>query len=320
MTVLVFAEQRNGALRKSTCEAIGQGRVVAEGLGVRLFVSLIGEDIKGLVEEAVRYGADEILLSDDPVFSDYRTETYGAVLSEAIKAVEAKTVLFAHTAMGKDLAPRVAERVGAGLAADCTAMGVEGGELSFVRPLYAGKILAQTRVDTPIKMATLRPNNFPTGEKKGEGKVRSFSSDIPQPRVAVKEVVIQSDGRPELAEAEIIVSGGRGLGKAEGFDLIEQLADALGAAVGASRAAVDAGWREHQNQVGQTGKVVTPKLYVACGISGAIQHLAGMGSSKVIVAINKDPEAHIMKIADLAVEGDLYEVIPEWMKQMKEPR
>ena len=317
MPVLVFAEQRNGSLRKSACEAVSQGRLVADRLGDRLIVSIIGQGISSLSDEVTQYGADDILLSDDEIYNSYQTEAYGAVVTKAIKDLTPQVVLFAHTAMGKDLAPRIAERVGAGLVSDCIGMAFEGENLFFLRPMYAGKVIARLRIDTPIQMATLRPNNFPILEKNGEGIVKSFSAGMPSVRVRVKEVDIQMDGRPDLTEAEIIVSGGRGLGNAEGFEMIEQLADALGGAVGASRAAVDAGWRSQQQQVGQTGKVVTPKLYVACGISGAIQHMAGMGSSRCIVAVNKDPEANIMKVADVAIEGDLYEVVPELVKRLK---
>ena len=317
MPVLVFAEQRNGRLRKSACEAVSQGRVVADHLDDRLIVSIIGQGISDLSNEVTRCGADDIFLSDDEIYKCYQTEAYTAVVTEAIKELTPRVVLFAHTAMGKDLAPRIAERVGAGLVSDCIGMAFEGENLFFLRPMYAGKVIAKLSIDTPVQMATLRPNNFPILEKSGEGMVKSFSAGMPSARVRVIEVEMAVDGRPDLTEAEVIVSGGRGLGNAEGFDLIEQLADALGGAVGASRAAVDAGWRSQQNQVGQTGKVVTPKLYVACGISGAIQHMAGMGSSRCIVAINKDPEANIMKIADMALEGDLYEVVPELIKQLK---
>jgi electron transfer flavoprotein alpha subunit len=317
MPVLVFAEQRNGSLRKSACEAVSQGRLVANRLGDRLIVSMIGQGISSLSDEVTQYGADDILLADDEIYNSYQTEAYGAVVTKAIKDLTPQVVLFAHTAMGKDLAPRIAERVGAGLVSDCIGMAFKGENLFFLRPMYAGKVIAKLRIDTPIQMATLRPNNFRVLEKTGEGIVKSFSAEMPSARVRVKEVDIQMDGRPDLTEAEIIVSGGRGLGNAEGFEMIEQLADALGGAVGASRAAVDAGWRNHQDQVGQTGKVVTPKLYVACGISGAIQHMAGMGSSRCIVAVNKDPEANIMKVADVAIEGDLYEVVPELVKKLE---
>jgi len=317
MPILVFAEQREGEFRKATYEAVSEGRRLADRTDDRLLVSLMGSQISGLTEEITRYGPDEILLTDNSNLSLYNTETYAACLSTGIKEIQPNLVIFAHTAIGKDLAPRVAERVGAGLASDCIAMELSGQEIYFIRPMYSGKVFAKMKILTSIKMATLRPNNFPIEERKGQVEVKAFTPEIPIPRAKVKEVNLQDSKRPDLAEADIIVSGGRGLGNAEGFQVIEQLADTLGAAVGASRAAVDAGWREQQYQVGQTGKVVTPNLYITCGISGAIQHLAGMGSSKYIVAINRDPEANIMKIADLAIKGDLYEVIPEMVKQLK---
>ena len=317
MPILVFAEQREGEFRKATYEAVSEGRRLADRTDDRLLVSLMGSQISGLTEEITRYGPDEILLTDNSNLSLYNTETYAACLSTGIKEIQPNLVIFAHTAIGKDLAPRVAERVGAGLASDCIAMELSGQEIYFIRPMYSGKVFAKMKILTSIKMATLRPNNFPIEERKGQVEVKAFTPEIPIPRAKVKEVNLQDSKRPDLAEADIIVSGGRGLGNAEGFQVIEQLADTLGAAVGASRAAVDAGWREQQYQVGQTGKVVTPNLYITCGISGAIQHLAGMGSSKYIVAINRDPEANIMKVADLAIKGDLYEVIPEMVKQLK---
>lgn len=318
MPILVFAEQCAGRFRKATYEAVSEGRRLADRTDDRLFVSLMGSQISGLTEEITRYGPDELLLTDDSNLSLYNTEMYAACLSAAIKEIQPNLVIFAHTAMGKDLAPRVAERVGAGLASDCIAMELSGQEIYFIRPMYSGKVFAKMKILTPIKMATLRPNNFPIEESNGRAQIKAFTPEIPIPRAKVKKVNLQDSERPELTEAEIIVSGGRGLRKAEGFQIIEQLADTLGAAVGASRAAVDAGWLEHQHQVGQTGKVVTPNVYIACGISGAVQHLAGMGSSKYIVAINSDPEANIMRIADIAIEGDLYEIIPELIKQLQE--
>lgn len=317
MAILVFAEQRGGGFRKATYEAVSEGRRLADRTDDRLFVSLMGSEISDLTEEITRYGPDEILLTDNSNLSLYNTETYAACLSADIKEIQPNLVVFAHTAIGKDLAPRVAERVGAGLASDCIAMELSGQEVFFIRPMYAGKILAKVKIVTAIKMATLRPNIFPIEERIGQAQIKPFTPEIPIPRARVKEIKIQDSKRPDLAEAEIIVSGGRGLGNEEGFQIIEQLADKLGAAVGASRATVDAGWREQQCQVGQTGKVVTPNLYIACGISGAIQHLAGMSQSKCIVAINTDPDATIMKIADLAIKGDLYEVIPAMLKQLK---
>lgn len=316
MPILVFAEQSSGELRKSTLEALSQGRRMADCTKDRLCVSLIGSDVGKLVDKVNIYGADEIFLTDDPSLSLYQYETYAAVMSAAVADIQPRLVIFPHTAIGKDLASRVAERVGAGLASDCVSMEYDHEEIHFVRPMYSGKMFAKVKILTPIKFATLRPNNFAVEEKCGEAQIKIYNPELPIVRAKVKQVDLRDSIFPELTEAEVIVSGGRGVGNAEGFRVIEQLAGALGATVGASRAAVDAGWRSHHDQVGQTGKVVTPKLYIACGISGAIQHVAGMGASKTIVAINTDPEASIMKMADLAIVGNLHEIIPELLKQL----
>jgi electron transfer flavoprotein alpha subunit len=320
MSIMVFAEQRQGKLRKPVAEALSQGRRMADTTHDRLFVSLIGSGIAGLTKELIKYGGDEIFVTDDKDLSLYDTERYASILTAAIKEIQPNFVFFTHSAMGKDLAPRVAERIGAGLASDCIGMETRGEEVYFVRPLYSGKILAKVRITTPIKMASLRPNNFLIEERNGQGQIREFKVHLPVSRAQARKVNLQDTARPELTEAEIIVSGGRGLGNADGFQVVAQLADMVGAAVGASRAAVDAGWQTNQHQVGLTGKIVTPKLYVACGISGAIQHLAGMGSSRCIVAINKDANANIMRVADFAIEGDLYSVIPELIKKMAEAK
>ena len=317
MAIIVFAEQRNGFLTKPACEAISQGKVISEKLSDRLTVLLIGHEISSLSEEVKKYGPDDILCADDKALDEYSTETYSAVLTEAIKITEAHLVLMAHSGLGKDLSPRIAERFNAGLASDCIDIECERDQIKFIRPIYAGKIFAVLTIDTPIKIITIRPNNFEVLAKDSDPQVRDLTVNFPDRRVRVKGLSIQKDKRPELTEAEIVVSGGRGLAKREGFQIIERLADELGAAVGASRAAVDAGWRDQQFQVGQTGKVVTPKLYIACGISGAIQHIAGMGSSKCIVAVNNDPEANIMQVSDLAIKGDLYEILPELSRRLE---
>ncbi len=318
MTVLAFAEQRNGKMPKAAYEALSQGRRIADSMEDNLYVCLVGNNVSGLAEEIAACGGDEILMCDSEVFSSYQTETYAAVLTAAIRELEPGIVLMGYTSMGKDIAPRVAERIGAGLISDCTDMEVKGNEIYFIRPMYAGKVFTRVRVRTPVKICTLRPNNFRVDKKQGKGELRKFTAEVPEVRAKVTKIKVQESKRPELTEAEIIVSGGRGLGKAEGFRIVEEVADTLGAAVGASRAAVDAGWRPQQHQVGQTGKVVTPNLYVACGISGAVQHLAGMGSSRCIVAINKDPDANIMKMADISIEGDLYKILPELENQIRE--
>lgn len=318
MSIIVFAEQRGGDLRKITFEAISEGKRLAAAAGDSLKILLAGDNVAGLADELKKFGPDEIAVVNSDKLADYTTEAYAGVLSDYIKQENPSLVLLGHSAIGKDLAPRVAARLGAGLVADCIKINYDAGEFSFIHPIYAGKALATYQVNSEVKMATLRPNVFAIEEAEGAASVVDFAPEIAASRTIVKEVIQQAGDRPELTEADIICSGGRGLGDPEGFGLIEELADTLGAAVGSSRAAVDAGWRDHQAQVGQTGKVVSPNLYIACGISGAIQHLAGMGSSKCIVGINKDPEANILSVADFGIEGDLYKVVPALIEKLKE--
>ena len=310
MSILVFAEQRDRKLRKAAIEAVSKGRALAETLGKRVTVLLVGEEISDLVDEIKKYGPHEIYLADSPDLAFYQTETYARVLEEMVKELNPSLVLMANSVMARDLAPRVAQRVGSGLLTDCVDIRLDNGAISFVRPIYAGKALARMKITTPVQFVTLRANVFPSEEASNATEVRELEVATEVPRAKTLELDIPPDQGPELTEADIIVSGGRGLGDEEGFVLVEKLAKLFGAAVGASRSAVDAGWKSHQHQVGQTGKVVSPKLYVALGISGAIQHIAGMGTSKCIVAINKDPEANIFKVADYGIVGDLYEVVP----------
>jgi electron transfer flavoprotein alpha subunit len=318
MSIIVFAEQRGGALRKITFEVISEGKRLAAAAGDSLKVLLAGDNVSGLAEELKKFGPDEIAVVNSDQLADYTTESYAGVLADYVKQENPGLVLLGHSAIGKDLAPRVAARLGAGLVSDCIKINADGGDFSFVHPIYAGKAVATYKVNSAVKMATLRPNVFAIEEAEGAAGVVDFAPEIAASRTTVKEVIQQAGDRPELTEADVICSGGRGLGGPDGFGLIERLADTLGAAVGSSRAAVDAGWRDHQAQVGQTGKVVSPNLYIACGISGAIQHLAGMGSSKCIVGINKDPEANIFNVADYGIEGDLYKVVPALIEKLKE--
>jgi electron transfer flavoprotein alpha subunit len=318
MSIVVFAEQRGGALRKITFEAISEGKRLATAAGDSLKVLLVGDAVSGLVDELKKFGPDEIAVVNSDKLADYSTESYAGVLADYVKQENPSLVLLGHSAIGKDLAPRVAARLDAGLIADCININYDGGDFSFIHPIYAGKAVATYKVNSEVKMATLRPNIFAIEEAEGAANVVDFAPEIAASRTTVKEVIQQAGDRPELTEADIICAGGRGLGNPEGFAIIEQLADVFGAAVGSSRAAVDAGWRDHQDQVGQTGKVVSPNLYIACGISGAIQHLAGMGSSQCIVGINKDPEANILNVADFGIEGDLYKVVPALIEKLKE--
>ena len=259
-----------------------------------------------------------MLVFDDAALGAYATEAYARALAQAIADAKPSVVLVPFTAMGKDLAPRVAAKIGAGLASDCVGLSASGGKLVARRPLYAGKAYASVEWAGEPQMATLRPNVFPLGtpDASRKAEVVKGSADTSS-RAKVAAVRATAQGKVQLTEAQVIVSGGRGLKGPEHFPLVEALAEAMGAAVGASRAVVDAGWVDHQMQVGQTGKTVSPSLYVACGISGAIQHLAGMSSSKVIVAINKDADAPIFKVADYGILGDVFEVLPKLTEAAK---
>ncbi len=318
MSIVVCAEQRDGSLRKITFEALSAGKSLAVASGETLKVLLLGSGVAGLADELKKYGADEVAVVDNDALANYTADTYAAVLAAYVAQENPALVLFGHSAVGKELAPRAAAKVDCGLVSDCIDVTFADGDYLFKHPIYAGKAIANYKVAGPVRMATLRPNVFAVAENEGAGAVVDFAPEIPASKVTITGTEMASGDRPELTEADIICSGGRGLGGPEGFALIEGLADALGAAVGSSRAAVDAGWREHAAQVGQTGKVVSPNLYVASGISGAIQHLAGMGSSKIIVGINKDGEANIFNVADYGIEGDLNKVIPVLIEKLKE--
>ena len=318
MSIVVCAEQRDGSLRKITFEALSEGKRLAAASGETLKALLIGSGIAGLADELKKYGVDEVAVVDNEALAAYTADSYAAVLAAYIAQENPALVLLGHSAVGKELAPRTAAKVDCGLVSDCLAISFADGDYLFSHPIYAGKAIGSYKVAGPVRMATLRPNVFAVAETEGAGAVVDFAPEIPAAKVTITGTAMSSGDRPELTEADIICSGGRGLGGPEGFKLIEDLADALGAAVGSSRAAVDAGWREHAAQVGQTGKVVSPNLYVASGISGAIQHLAGMGSSKFIVGINKDGEANIFNIADYGIEGDLNKVIPALIAKLKE--
>ncbi|MEW6661193.1 MAG: electron transfer flavoprotein subunit alpha/FixB family protein [Bacillota bacterium] len=320
--IWVFAEQRNGQLRKVSYEMISAGMKYGQILKQEVDVVVIGSNISGVVEEIAKYGVNKVFAAEHPQLESYTTDGYASVLADLVKEHQPEALFMGNTAIGKDLAPRVAERVGAGLITDCIAVELQGTDFIFTRPIYAGKAFAKVMCPTarPV-MATFRPNVLGIDEMATSEKPQLIQVEVKFEdgaiRTKVREVLEKSTGRVELTEADIIVSGGRGMKGPENFAILEQLADTIGAAVGASRAAVDAGWREHQYQVGQTGKTVSPTLYIACGISGAIQHLAGMSSSKYIVAINKDPEANIFKVADYGIADDLFKVVPALTEEVK---
>ncbi len=320
--IWVFAEVKNGNIRKITFELLSQGRKMAQKLGEELVAVLLGSGVEGLTPRLAEY-ADKVYWVDNPALGQYTTDAYTTVLTNLLKEHQPSIFLSGATVTGKDLSPRVASRLQTGLATDCTALSIgDNGVMVAKRPVYAGK--AYVEVVCPVsrpQMASVRPNVLemvpPDTAKKGAIEKVEAKIDAGSLRTTVLEVVKAAGAKVDLTEAEIIVSGGRGMKGAENFKILEELADAIHATVGASRAAVDSGWRDHGDQVGQTGKVVTPNLYIACGISGAIQHLAGMGSSKVIVAINKDPDAPIFQKADYGITQDLFKVVPLLTEEFK---
>jgi len=316
--ILTFIEQRDGGIRKASLEALSEAHRLATANGLHVCAVLVGHGIAGKAAELGRYGAGAVFVADEEKLARYSSEGYAAALKLAVEKCQPSAVFLAATAMGRDLSGRIAARLGVGCIADVTHLGVEGGEFVAARPVYSGKAMATVDggAAKPV-VITLRPNVFPAAAGAGDAAVEMLAAITTPIRAVVREVVDAAGGELDVAEANVIVAGGRGMKGPENFALIRDLAHSLGGAVGASRAAVDAGWIEHSHQVGQTGKVVSPSLYVACGISGAIQHLAGMSSSKIIVAINKDPEAPIFKVADYGIIGDLFQVLPALTAEVK---
>ena len=310
--IFAVAEATEGSLKRVSLEVLGEAARIAEQLGGAAEAVLIGNGVAPLADNLVSHGAVKVYLLEDTSLEKYSPESYGEALASVIQERAPWAVFLPATAWGKDLAPRVAARIGAGLASDCTGFEVADGQLLITRPIFAGKVIAQARISTPLQMATLRPKIFPVPQPDSsrEGTVETVPVEAAAPQAVTAQTMTAEAGRLDVAEADIIVSGGRGMKGPENYAVLEDLAAALGGAVGASRAAVDAGWRPHADQVGQTGKTVNPSLYIACGISGAIQHLAGMKTAKVIVAINQDRDAPIFKVADYGIVGDLFEVIP----------
>jgi electron transfer flavoprotein alpha subunit len=321
--VLTIAEQRDGEIRKISYEMVSEGRRLADALGQPLTTVLLGSDIKSKAPILGHYGADKIVVADDPRLGTYTTDAYTSVLAQIIQAEAPAVLLIGASVQGKDLAARLSARLGVGMAQDCTAFSIEGGNLVATRPIYAGKVYAKVgfSADSLPQMAAARPKVMPMNEpdpsRSAEVVDAAFTLNDADLKTKVAEAIKDQSGKVDLTEADKIVSGGRGMKGPEGFQVLEDLAGVIGASVGASRSAVDAGWRVHSDQVGQTGKVVSPNLYIACGISGAIQHLAGMSTSKVIVAINKDPEAPIFQRADYGVVDDLFNVVPALTKAVK---
>jgi electron transfer flavoprotein alpha subunit len=314
--ILAILEQREGKLKRFAFEAASTAVRVATELKLECEAVITGNEIEN-INETGNFGISKVTHLKSPALEKYSPSGYSEVIADYIKESDADLVILSNTALGKDLAPYLAARLGAGLIMDATNIDISSGEIILTRPVYAGKALIDVKFKSSKKVFTIRPNVFKTVSQNGKTPditVKEVSPVNLKSRVVAFKV---SEGKLDVAEADIIVSGGRGLKGPENFHLIEELAEALGAAVGASRAVVDAGWRPHREQVGQTGKTVSPSLYIACGISGAIQHLAGMSSAKYIVAINKDKEAPIFNIADYGIAGDVFEIIPALTNEIK---
>ncbi len=313
--VFAITEQRDGALRKVSYEVVSEGRRIADGLSAALTAVVLGSGVEGVAAGLEKYGPDKVIVADDPALAEYTTDAYTNVLADLIKTADPAVVILGASFQGKDLGPRLAARLGAGLAMDCTAVNFEGGRLTLTRPMFGGKIMAAVEIEGTPQIVAVRPNVMAIAESPKGGSVEKVAVQLGQLTTRVVEKKMEVSDKVELTEADIVVSGGRGTGG--DFQAVEALAAAMNAAVGASRSAVDEGWRSHGDQVGQTGKVVSPTLYIACGISGAIQHLAGMSTSKYIVAINKDPEAPIFSKADLGIVGDLFQIVPALTEEVK---
>ena len=312
--VLVIAEQREGIFREVTYEAVSEGRRVADALGEGVTAVVLGSGVESIAGDLGKYGADKVLVVDNENLAEYTTEAYTNVVSEIIKSVAPGVILMGASAQGKDLTGRLSARLNAGLAVECVKITVEGGNLRYRRPMFGGKVLAEVEIDGTPQLATIRPHVMDIAQTDKAGTVEKMDVGIGEVRSHVVERKIETGGKLELTEADIIVAGGRGT--VGDYSAIEELADRLKGAVGASRTAVDEGWRPFSDQIGQTGKVVSPSLYIACGISGAIQHIAGMSTSKCIVAINKDPDAPIFSKCDFGIVGDLAAVVPSITKAL----
>jgi electron transfer flavoprotein alpha subunit len=322
--VMVFAEQRGGELKKVSLELLGRARGLADELGVQVSAALLGQGVEKLAHRLIEGGADTVYVVEDPRLEKYNTHGYAKAMIELIKAEKPEIVLYGATHIGRDLAPRIAKRLDTGLTADCTELTIEAETkmLLQTRPAFGGNIMATIMCpDTRPQMSTVRPGIMKALEpdKNRKGKTVKFDAKLSDKDILTRiiEVIKERKQVANLEDAKIIVSGGRGVGSADGFKVIQKLADALNAEVGGSRVAVEKGWISKDHQVGQTGKSVRPNLYIACGISGSIQHRAGMQNSGCIVAINKDPNAMIFTVADIGLVGDLFEVIPALIEELR---
>lgn len=315
--VIVLGEAREGVLRNVSFEAIAAAKKISGGGEV--VAILLGDSVQSLGNEMIHYGADRVVTVEHPHLKTYTSDGYSQAFMAVVESENPDAVVFGHTALGKDLSPKVASKLKSGLISDVTSIEGEGDGAEFIRPIFSGKAFEKVKIKDGIVFVTIRPNNIEplAQDDSRSGDVSSVSVDITNLRTIIKEVVRKSSEGVDLSEAKVIVAGGRGVKSEDGFGPLKELADVLGGAVGASRGACDADYCDYSLQIGQTGKVVTPDLYIAAGISGAIQHLAGMSNSKIIVAINKDPEASIFKVADYGIVGDLFEVIPMLTEEFK---
>lgn len=313
--VFVFVES-HGDIKKGSLELL----TAAKASGREVVAGLIGSGVKGLAAKAAQFGAKNVFVSDGAPLEQYNPDVFAEILTVMIKESGADVVLASSTTLARDLVPRVAARLESGVASDCTTLELNAGGVKARRPLYAGKCSAEVEfVNSPVKFVMMRPNQLPVGapDSAATASTKDFAAPAGGGKIKVKEVTKGASSKLDLTEANVIVSGGRGMQAAENFKMLEALADSIGATVGASRAVADAGWVPHSMQVGQTGKTVAPSLYIACGISGAIQHLAGMSGSKVIVAINKDGDAPIFQKATYGAVGDLFEIVPKLTEEFK---
>ncbi|HBF4253175.1 TPA: electron transfer flavoprotein subunit alpha/FixB family protein [Clostridioides difficile] len=321
--VWVIGEQREGKINPVTIELIGEGRKLADQLGKELAVVIAGYEVEKEVKELLHYSVDKVYYINDPLLKDFTTDGYAISIADLIERKKPEVVLVGATSIGRDIAPRIAGKVGTGLTADCTKLEIDStdNKLLQTRPAFGGNLMATIVCPkNRPQMSTVRPGVMAKAVRNESetGILEVVTPELTEKMIRTRlvEILPQEKKSVNLTDARIIVSGGRGLKRAEGFELIKELADKLGAEIGASRAAVDSGWIEHSHQVGQTGTTVRPELYIACGISGAIQHLAGMSDSKYIVAINKDAKAPIFSICDYGIVGDLYEIIPEMIESL----
>ena len=315
--VLVLGESKEGVLRNVSFESIAAAKKISGGGEV--VAILVGDAVQSLADDMIQYGADRVVTVEHPHLKQYTSDGYSQAFMAVYEQEKPDAIVFGHTALGKDLSPKIASKLDSGLISDVTEIEGEGDAAVFIRPIFSGKAFEKVKNKDGLLFITIRPNNIAPLEMDANrsGDKSSLAVDITNLRTIISEVVRKSTEGVDLSEAKVVVAGGRGVKSAEGFEPLQELANLLGGAIGASRGACDADYCDYSLQIGQTGKVVTPDLYIAAGISGAIQHMAGMSNSKVIVAINKDPEASIFKVADYGIVGDLFEVIPMMIEEIK---